>query len=37
MFARWGDGLAYHIGDLNHVLLEFEGYKKPSEEIREVG
>ncbi|SDM42279.1 hypothetical protein SAMN05428961_11724 [Paenibacillus sp. OK060] len=30
MFARWGDGLAYHIGDLSHVLFKFEGYKKPS-------
>uniref|UniRef100_A9U722 Predicted protein n=1 Tax=Physcomitrium patens TaxID=3218 RepID=A9U722_PHYPA len=29
MFARWGDGLAYHIGDLSHVLFKFEGYKKP--------
>ncbi|MBB6670056.1 hypothetical protein [Cohnella nanjingensis] len=28
-FARWGDGLAYHIGDLSHVLFGFEGYQKP--------
>ena len=30
MFARWGDGLAYHIGDLSQALFKFEGYKKPS-------
>jgi hypothetical protein len=27
-FARWGDGLDYHIGDLSHTLFEFTGYRK---------
>ena len=26
-FARWGDNVAYHIGDLSHVLFSFEAYK----------
>ena len=26
-FGRWGDGRAYHIGDLSHALFEFESYK----------
>jgi hypothetical protein len=27
-FARWGDGLDYHIGDLSHALFKFEAYRK---------
>lgn len=26
-FGRWGDGRAYHIGDLSHALFGFESYK----------
>ena len=26
-FARWGDSVAYHIGDLSHALFEFDSYK----------
>jgi hypothetical protein len=29
-FARWGDGIAYHIGDLSHAIYNFQAYKKPS-------
>ena len=29
-FARWGDGVAYHVGDLSHVLFRWDAYKKPS-------
>ena len=29
-FGRWGDGLAYHIGDLSHALFKEKAYKKPS-------
>lgn len=29
-FGRWGYGLAYHIGDLSHVLFREAGYKKPA-------
>jgi hypothetical protein len=29
MFARWGDGLDYHIGDLSQVLFGFTGYREP--------
>jgi hypothetical protein len=30
-FARWGYGLAYHIGDLSHAIFKEENlYKKPS-------
>jgi len=28
-FARWGDGLDYHIGDLSHATFRFEGYRGP--------
>lgn len=34
MFARWGDGLAYHIGDLSQVLFQFEGYQKPQKKYK---
>lgn len=30
-FARWGDGNAYHIGDLSHVLFKWSAYKEPSD------
>ena len=33
-FARWGDNLAYHIGDLSHALFEFEAYKKPAKKYK---
>ena len=29
-FGRWGDGLAYHIGDLSHAIYRESAYKKPS-------
>ena len=29
-FARWGDGLDYHIGDLSHAMFGFEAYRKPT-------
>jgi hypothetical protein len=29
-FARWGDKLAYHIGDLSHSLFKFQAYRKPT-------
>ncbi len=29
-FARWGDGVAYHIGDLSQALFGFSAYKEPS-------
>lgn len=29
-FARWGDGLDYHIGDLSHAMFEFEAYRAPT-------
>lgn len=28
-FARWGYGLAYHVGDLSQALFEFKGYQRP--------
>ncbi|MBM7865986.1 hypothetical protein GTO89_06465 [Heliobacterium gestii] len=28
-FARWGDGLDYHIGDLSHAMFQFEAYREP--------
>jgi hypothetical protein len=34
MFARWGDGLAYHIGDLSQVLFGFRGYQEPQKKYR---
>jgi hypothetical protein len=30
-FARWGDGLAYHIGDLSQAVFGNKGYKNPHE------
>jgi hypothetical protein len=30
LFARWGDGLAYHIGDLSHALFRFRAYRAPT-------
>jgi hypothetical protein len=29
-FARWGDGIAYHIGDLSHAIFKFEAYQQPT-------
>lgn len=34
MFARWGDGLAYHIGDLSQALFGFEGYQKTQKKYK---
>lgn len=34
MFARWGDGLAYHAGDLSQAMFGFAGYKGPSPKYR---
>jgi hypothetical protein len=28
-FARWGDGLDYHIGDLSHALFEWPARRNP--------
>ncbi len=33
-FGRWGYGLAYHIGDLSHVIFEWDAYKKPDQKYR---
>ena len=33
MFARWGDGLDYHIGDLSHALFRFKGYREPTKRM----
>jgi hypothetical protein len=33
-FARWGDNVAYHIGDLSHALFGFEAYKKPDKKYK---
>lgn len=33
-FARWGDGNAYHIGDLSQVLFGWPAYKEPDEKYR---
>jgi len=30
MFARWGNGLDYHIGDLSQALFKFKGYREPT-------
>jgi hypothetical protein len=27
MFARWGDGVAYHIGDLSQAMFGFRAYR----------
>ncbi|HOI38080.1 MAG TPA: hypothetical protein PLF11_11935 [Bacillota bacterium] len=28
-FARWGDNIDYHIGDLSHALFRFKAYREP--------
>lgn len=28
-FARWGDNIDYHIGDLSHALFRFKAYRAP--------
>ena len=33
-FARWGYGLAYHVGDLSHAMFGGNAYKKPSPKYR---
>jgi hypothetical protein len=30
MFARWGDGVAYHIGDLSHAVFGFAADRPPT-------
>lgn len=34
MFARWGDGVAYHIGDLSHALFGFKAYREATQKYR---
>jgi hypothetical protein len=34
MFARWGDGVAYHIGDLSHALFGFKAYREPTQKYK---
>jgi hypothetical protein len=34
MFARWGDGLEYHIGDLSQALFGFKAYRPPSRKYK---
>jgi hypothetical protein len=34
MFARWGDGLAYHIGDLSQALFGWDAYLQPSKKYK---
>lgn len=29
LFARWGDNIDYHIGDLSHALFRFKAYREP--------
>ncbi|MEA4884518.1 MAG: hypothetical protein VB144_12850 [Clostridia bacterium] len=33
-FARWGDGLDYHIGDLSHAVFGFKAYRAPTKKYR---
>jgi hypothetical protein len=33
-FARWGDGLDYHIGDLSHALFEWPARRTPRNKYR---
>lgn len=33
-FARWGDGLDYHVGDLSHAMYEFQAYRQPNKKYR---
>jgi hypothetical protein len=37
MFARWGDGVAYHIGDLSQVLFGFKAYRPPTQKHKRWG
>lgn len=30
-FARWGDGLDYHIGDLSHALFGWPAHRPPTQ------
>ncbi len=30
-FARWGDGMDYHIGDLSHILFRWQAYRPPQQ------
>jgi hypothetical protein len=34
MFARWGDGVAYHVGDLSQALFGFKAYRLPSRKYK---
>lgn len=34
MFARWGDGVAYHIGDLSQALFGWKAYLPPSKKYK---
>jgi hypothetical protein len=34
MFARWGDGVAYHIGDLSQALFEFKAYRSATQKYK---
>lgn len=29
-FARWGDGIAYHVGDLSQAMFGFTAYRPPT-------
>lgn len=33
-FARWGDGMDYHVGELSQVLFGWKGYRSPSDKYR---
>jgi hypothetical protein len=34
MFARWGDGVAYHIGDLSQALFGWKAYLPPAKKYK---
>jgi hypothetical protein len=34
MFARWGDGVAYHIGDLSQALFGFKAYRSATRKYK---
>jgi hypothetical protein len=34
MFARWGDGVAYHVGDLSQALFEFKAYRSATKKYK---
>jgi hypothetical protein len=34
MFARWGDGVAYHVGDLSQSLFGFKAYRPPTRKYK---